>query len=94
MHANVGWNAAPLTELAYGRRLRLDGVERRIDLEAELAVPIFLVRQLDAFQIQPSARVSLGQIGSWGAAARLGLPVRNRRRPQLFTSSPSQHARR
>ncbi|KYF79138.1 hypothetical protein BE20_03580 [Sorangium cellulosum] len=74
-HVNLGWNSAPALELAYGRAIPMERLVRRLDLEIGLALPVFLVPELDAFRLEPAARAMLVQRGGWGLAGRLGLPV-------------------
>jgi hypothetical protein len=74
-HANVGWNAAPNLELAYGRTIPVDRFVRRLDVELGLTLPVFLVKDFDSFRLEPAVRAMLVQRGGWGLAGRLGLPL-------------------
>ncbi len=73
VYASGGWSSAPDVELGYGRRLFAGA--RRLDLEGELAAPIFLLPELDSFRVEPSARLALAEYGKWKLAGRFGLPI-------------------
>ncbi|WP_437977434.1 hypothetical protein WMF11_11020 [Sorangium sp. So ce295] len=75
MRANIGWNSAPDLELTYGRTIPTERFVRRLDVELGLTLPVFLVKDLDSFRLEPAVRAMLLQRGGWGLAGRLGLPL-------------------
>jgi hypothetical protein len=75
LHLNGGLDSAFDAELTYGRRIWLDALQRRLDLEAGLTIPIFLLKNFDSFRLEPGARLGIVQQGPWGIAGRIGFPV-------------------
>jgi len=89
-HVTAGWNAVPDVELAYGWHTEL--AARRVDLEAGLTVPVFLVKDFDSFRLEPALRTMIARSGRWGLAGRLGVPMESGKNQTFSYVSFGAHA--